>query len=41
MDQILEECQGCIRIADDITIQGHIEAEHNAHLLNLMWIASK
>ena len=36
MDQILEECQGCIGIADDITIHGHTEAEHNAHLWNLM-----
>ena len=32
MYQILKECQGCIRIADDITIQGHIKAEHDAHL---------
>ena len=32
MDQILEECQRCIRIADDITIHGHTEAEHDAHL---------
>ena len=32
MDQILEECQGCIGIADDITIHGHTEAEHDACL---------
>ena len=32
MDQILEECQGCIGIADDITVHGHTEAEHDAHL---------
>ena len=32
MDQILEECQGCIRITDDITIHGCTEAEHDAHL---------
>ena len=32
MDQILEECQGCIGIADDITIHGHTEVEHDAHL---------
>ena len=32
MDQILEECQGCIGIADDITVHGHTKAEHNAHL---------
>ena len=32
MDQILEECQGCIGIADDITIHGHTEVEHDACL---------
>ena len=32
MDQILEECLGCIGIADDITTHGHTEAEHDAHL---------
>ena len=32
MDQILEKCQGCIGITDDITVYGHTEAEHNAHL---------
>ena len=32
MDQILEECQECIGIADDITVQGHAKAEHDAHL---------
>ena len=32
MDQILEECQGCIGIADDITIHGCTEAEHDARL---------
>ena len=32
MDQILEECQGCMGIADDITIYGHTEAEHDACL---------
>ena len=36
MDQILEECQGCIVIPDDITVHGHTEEEHNAHLQNLM-----
>ena len=41
MDQILEECQGCIRIADTITIHGCTKAEHNAHLWNLMWVACK
>ena len=32
MDQILKECQGCIRIADDITVHGCTEAEHDAPL---------
>ena len=41
MDQILEECQGCIRIADNITVHGHTEAEHDAHLWDLMHIACK
>ena len=41
MDQILEECQGCISITDDITVHGHTKAEHNAHLWNLMWVACK
>ena len=41
MDQILEECQGCIRITDDITIHGCTEAEHDAHPWNLMHIACK
>ena len=41
MDQILEECEGCIGIADDITIHGHMEAEHDAHLWKLMEVAQK
>ena len=41
MDQILEECQGCIVIADDITVHSHTKAEHNAHLQNLMPITCK
>ena len=41
MDQILEECQGCIGIADDITVHGRTEAEHNACLQDLMQIAHK
>ena len=41
MEQFLEECPGCIGIADDITIHGCTEAEHNAHLWNLMWAAHK
>ena len=39
MDQILEECPGCIRITDDITIHGCTEVEHDTHLWNLMWVA--
>ena len=41
MDQILEECQGCIRIADDITVHSCTEAEHDACLQDLMQIARK
>ena len=41
MDQILEECQGCIGITDNITIHGCTEAEHNAHLWDLMHITRK
>ena len=41
MDQILEECQGCIGIANDITAHGHTEAEHDACLWDLMQIAHK
>ena len=36
MDQILEECEGCIGIAGDVTIHGCTEAEHDAHLWKLM-----
>ena len=41
MDQILEECEGCIGIADDITAHGHMEAQQDAHLLKLMDVAQK
>ena len=41
MDQFLEECHGCIGIANDITVHGHTEAEHDAHLCNLMQVACK
>ena len=41
MGQILEECEGCIGIADDITIHGLMEAEHDAHLWKLMEVAQK
>ena len=39
MDQFLKECLGCIGIADDITVHGRTEAEHDAHLHNLMQVA--
>ena len=41
MDQILEECQGHIRITDDITVHSCTEAEYDTHLRNLMQIACK
>ena len=41
MDQFLEECPRCIRTTDDITIHGCTEAEHDAHLHNLMQVAHK
>ena len=41
MNQFLEECPGCIRIADDITVHGCTEAEHDSHLHNLMQVACK
>ena len=41
MDQFLEECPGCIEITNDITIHGCTEAEHDAHLQNLMQVAHK
>ena len=41
MDQILKECQGCIRITDDITVHGCTEAEHDTHLQDLMRITCK
>ena len=41
MDQFLKECPGCIGIANDITVHGHTEAEHDAHLCNLMQGACK
>ena len=41
MDQILEECWGCIGITDDITVHGCTKVEHDAHLQNLMHVAHK
>ena len=39
MDQLLEECEGCIWIADGITVHGCTEAEHDACLWKLMEVA--
>ena len=41
MDQIVEECEGCIGIADDITVHSRMEAEHDAHLWRLIEVAWK
>ena len=39
MDQILECCEGVIRIADNIVVNGKDEAEHDRCLHNLMRVA--
>ena len=41
MDHILKECQGCITIADDITVHSCTKAEHDGNLRDLMHIAHK
>ena len=41
MDQILEDCEGCIGITDDITIHGCTEAEHDVLLWKHMEVAQK
>ena len=41
MDQILEECVGCIGINGDITIHGHMEAKHDAHLWKFMEVGQR
>ena len=41
MDQILEQAKGCISIADDITVHGKTEEEHDRHVRDLMEIARK
>ena len=41
MDQFPEECPGCIGITNDITVHGHTEAKHDAHLQNLMKVSCK
>ena len=39
MDMILESCPGTVGIADDVAVFGHTEAEHDAHLHNLMRVS--
>ena len=41
MDQFLKDCPGCIGIANDITIHGCTEVEHDACLCNLMQVTCK
>ena len=41
MDQIVEQCPGVIAIHDDICVYGRTEAEHDAHLWNLMKVAER
>ena len=38
MDFILEKCPGTVGIADDITVHGPTEEEHNANLHNLVLV---
>jgi len=41
MDEILEQCPGAIGIADDITVCGTTESEHDQNLLQLMRVAEQ
>ena len=41
MDMILEECNGAIGIADDVTVFGANMEDHNRHLHELMRVARK
>lgn len=41
MDQILEQCDGCIGIADDVIVFGKNEQEHDKNLIKLMETARK
>jgi len=41
MDQILEQCDGCISIADDIVIHSATEETHDRNLHHLMKVARK
>ena len=40
-NQILEECESYIGIADDVTVQGHTDAKHDACLWKLKEVAQK
>ena len=41
MDAILEKCPGCVGIADDVAVYGKTEEEHDANLLNIMYVAQQ
>ena len=41
MDAILEQCPGCIGIADDVAVYGRDKEEHDRNLINLMRVAEK
>lgn len=41
MDQILEKCENCIGIADDVIVFGRTEHDHDRNLLQLMEIAKQ
>lgn len=41
MDQILERCDGCIGIADDVIVFGKTEGEHDRNLIQLMETAKE
>nr|XP_039263214.1 uncharacterized protein K02A2.6-like [Styela clava] len=41
MDAIIEQCEGCVGISDDIVIHGSTEAEHDKRLAHFMEVARK
>ena len=41
MDQVLEQCQGAVSIADDITVHGRTAEEHDSRLRAVMTAARK
>jgi len=41
MDQILEQCENCIGIADDVIVFGASEKDHDKNLLKLMEVAKQ